>query len=208
MSAADTSQSDRTAPVLDWLATELSADADLELAALVRHLDELGRPEISRNQFHRCLDLLHVRSLAISGLFRERFVADAEPYRLAGYRLSRNGHDRIEARLGTPKGERILSGEGQGAIAAFADAWSRFAGRSIAVLDYREHAIGEGTDAEAAAYVLASIDGERVAGAAIDRDVVAASLKAVLAAVNRSAGAAGRSDTDAEGIPRRQAAAT
>lgn len=144
---------------------------------------------------------------AIDRLFRERFVADAEPYRLAGYRLSRNGHDRIEARLGTPSGERTLSGEGQGAIAAFADAWNRFAGRSIAVLDYREHAIGEGTDAEAAAYVLASIDGERVAGAAIDRDVVAASLKAVLAAVNRSAGAAGRPETGAEDIPRRQAAA-
>ena len=79
MSAADTSQSDRTAPVLDWLATELSADADLELAALVRHLEELGRPEISRNQFHRCLDLLHVRSLAISALFRDRFASATLP---------------------------------------------------------------------------------------------------------------------------------
>ena len=79
MSASDTSQSDRTAPVLDWLATELSADADLELAALVRHLEELGRPEISRNQFHRCLDLLHVRSLAISALFRDRFASATLP---------------------------------------------------------------------------------------------------------------------------------
>ena len=86
MSAADTSQSDRTAPVLDWLATERSADADLELAALVRHLDELGRPEISRNQFHRCLDLLHVRSLAISGLFRERFATATLPLTVSLHR--------------------------------------------------------------------------------------------------------------------------
>ena len=86
MSAADTSQSDRTAPVLDWLATELSADADLELAALVRHLDELGRPEISRNQFHRCLDLLHVRSLAISGLFRDRFATATLPLTVSLHR--------------------------------------------------------------------------------------------------------------------------
>ncbi|MGD9710057.1 MAG: hypothetical protein AB7U65_09590 [Halothiobacillaceae bacterium] len=86
MSAADTSQSDRTAPVLDWLATELSADADLELAALVRHLDELGRPEISRNQFHRCLDLLHTRSLAISGLFRHRFAAATLPLTVSLHR--------------------------------------------------------------------------------------------------------------------------
>ena len=86
MSAADTSQSDRTAPVLDWLATELSADADLELAALVRHLDELGRPEISRNQFHRCLDLLHTRSLAISGLFRHRFATATLPLTVSLHR--------------------------------------------------------------------------------------------------------------------------
>ena len=79
MSVADSPHSDRTAPVLDWLATELSADADLELAALVRHLDELGRPEISRNQFHRCIDLLHTRALAISRLFRERFASAPLP---------------------------------------------------------------------------------------------------------------------------------
>jgi 2-isopropylmalate synthase len=125
-------------------------------------------------------------------LFRERFVADRGPYRLDGYRLTRNGHDLIEARIGTPVGERALSGEGQGAISAFADAWTRFAGQSIQILDYQEHAIGEGTDAEAAAYVLVSLEGERLAGAAIDRDVVGASLKAVLAALNRAA------DTDGE----------
>ncbi len=79
MSAADSPLSDRTAPILDWLATELSADADLELATLVRHLDELGRPEISRNQFHRCLDLLHTRALAISRLHRAHFASAALP---------------------------------------------------------------------------------------------------------------------------------
>jgi 2-isopropylmalate synthase len=127
---------------------------------------------------------------SIDKLFRERFVADRGPYRLNGYRLTRNGHDLIEARLATPGGERALSGEGQGAISAFADAWARYADQTIAVLDYQEHAIGEGTDAEAAAYVLLSLDGERFAGAAIDRDVVGASLKAVLAALNRAAYAA------------------
>ena len=132
---------------------------------------------------------------SIYRLFRERFVADRGPYRLNGYRLTRNGHDLIEARLATPGGERHLSGEGQGAISAFADAWARYADQTIAVLDYQEHAIGEGTEAEAAAYVLVSLDGERLAGAAIDRDVVGASLKAVLAALNRAAGAASSAGT-------------
>jgi 2-isopropylmalate synthase len=55
------------------------------------------------------------------------------------------------------------------------------------VLDYQEHAIGAGTDAEAAAYVLLDIGGVRVSGAAIDRDTVGASLRALLSALNRAA---------------------
>jgi 2-isopropylmalate synthase len=133
----------------------------------------------------------------IHALFRERFMAEQGPYRLLGYRLDRNGHDRIEARVATPSGERILQGEGQGAIAALVDAWTRAFGGSAQVIDYQEHAIGEGTDAEAAAYVQLDLEGERVAGAAIERDTVAAALKAVLAALNRAVGSGRWSPTHA-----------
>jgi 2-isopropylmalate synthase len=124
----------------------------------------------------------------IHDLFRERFLAAEGPYRLLGYRLDRNGHDRIEARIATPEGERRVEGEGEGAIAAWVDAWTRSFGGTLQVLDYQEHALGEGTDAEAVAYVQLDLDGERVAGAAIERDTVAAALKAVLAALNRALG--------------------
>lgn len=125
----------------------------------------------------------------ILALFRAHFIVDQAPHRLLGYRIARNGHDAIEIRIGGSDGERSLrgEGEGEGAIAAFVDAWTRWSGRRIGVLDYREHAIGAGTDAEAAAYVLLDLDGQRVAGAAIDRDTVAASLRAVLSALNRRA---------------------
>lgn len=128
----------------------------------------------------------------IETLFRERFLALEGPYRLLGYRLERNGHDRIAARIATRDGERILEGEGQGAIAALVDAWSRAFGKTMRVMDYQEHAIGEGTDAEAVAYVQLHLDGAPVAGAAIERDTVAAALKAVLAALNRAFDAGAR----------------
>ena len=51
-------------------------------------------------------------------------------------------------------------------------------------MDYSEHAIGEGTDAEAVAYVLLDVEGQRVAGAAFDRDSLSASLKSLLSALN------------------------
>jgi len=86
MSAADPNLSDRTAPVLDWLASDLSSDADLELATLFRHLEELGRSDVSRSQLHRCLDLLHSRSMAISRQFRERLAGASLPLTLGLHR--------------------------------------------------------------------------------------------------------------------------
>jgi 2-isopropylmalate synthase len=126
-----------------------------------------------------------IDAATIHGLFREHFVRDAGPTRLLGYRLSRNGSDQINTRMWIDGAERQLQGTGDGAIAAFADAWASHSGQPINVLDYQEHAIGAGTDAEAAAYVLLDIHGQPIAGAAIDRDTVGASLKAVLSALNR-----------------------
>ena len=53
-------------------------------------------------------------------------------------------------------------------------------------MDYSEHAVGEGTDAEAVAYVQINVDGQRTAGAAFDRDTVSAAMRAVLSALNRA----------------------
>ena len=131
-----------------------------------------------------------VGSADILALFERGFLAREGAYRLAGYRLSRNGHDEIEARVATPAGERVLRGSGQGAIAAFLDAWSAHFDMGVRVLDYQEHARGEGTDAEAAAYVLLAIEARgvslRMSGAAIDQDTVGAALGAVIAAINRA----------------------
>jgi 2-isopropylmalate synthase len=144
----------------------------VELAQLVQAESERSGGEVDSATIHR--------------LFRTYFIADQAPVRLLGYRLSRNGHDEIEVQLGEGTLQRMLHGSGEGAIAAFMDAWMHYSGQRINVVDYTEHAIGAGTDAEAAAYVLLNLDGMRVAGAAIDQDTVSASLKAVLSALNRS----------------------
>jgi 2-isopropylmalate synthase len=54
------------------------------------------------------------------------------------------------------------------------------------VLDYAEHALTEGTDAQAAAYVECEIGGQVCWGVGIDTNTVTASMRAVLSAVNRS----------------------
>lgn len=126
-----------------------------------------------------------IDSACIHGLFQSQFVADAEPLQLSGYRLERDDNDIIQVRLRSNETELNLSGSGNGALSAFIDAWVGHSGQSVNVIDYAEHALGEGSDATAVAYVLLNVGGARVIGAAFDQDSLSASLKAVISALNR-----------------------
>ena len=80
---------------------------------------------------------------------------------------------------------RQVEGVGNGPISAFCDALASV-GVTARVLDYTEHALTEGTDAQAAAYVECEIGGQVFWGVGIDTNTVTASMRAVLSAVNRS----------------------
>ncbi len=124
----------------------------------------------------------------IYALFRKHFVQTEAPIRLNGYRLDCHDHlDTIELDLVCQDESFTIRGQGEGAIAAMVDAWQQHSGQSVDVLDYNEHALSEGVQSEAAAFMLLNIDGERIAGAAMDMDTVSASLKAVVSALNRKA---------------------
>ena len=84
-----------------------------------------------------------------------------------------------------------LSGVGNGPIAAFCSALSTvdmgLGGVSVRVLDYAEHALTSGRDAEAAAYLEIEV-GDRVFwGVGISESIVQASLLGVISALNRAA---------------------
>jgi 2-isopropylmalate synthase len=82
---------------------------------------------------------------------------------------------------------RSLHGEGNGPIAAFVTAINGLeAGYDVRVLDYAEHALSSGGDAVAAAYVECLVHDAVYWGVGIDANIVTASLKAVLSAVNRA----------------------
>jgi 2-isopropylmalate synthase len=128
-----------------------------------------------------------IDSATIYAIFTRRFVADREPLALNGYKLERaEGQDLIQAQIVENGSEYALHGNGEGALSAFIDGWAKRSGQQVSVVDYNEHAIGSGTDAEAVAYVQLNIGGQRVSGVAFDHDTVSASLKAVLSALNRS----------------------
>ena len=78
-----------------------------------------------------------------------------------------------------------VEGVGNGPISAFCDALATI-GFHARVLDYTEHALTQGTDAQAAAYVECEIGSQVFWGVGIDTNTVTASMRAVLSAVNRS----------------------
>ncbi len=94
---------------------------------------------------------------------------------------------------------RTLEGTGNGPIAAFVNALNElvaeereagnpvYADRTdVRVLDYAEHALSSGGDAIAAAYVECAVGGKVLWGVGLDPNIVTASLKAVISAVNRA----------------------
>ncbi len=85
--------------------------------------------------------------------------------------------------------ERSISGKGNGLLSGLLAALREEGGIDLDVVDYSEHAIGHGSDAQAAAYLECTLsDGRRVFGVGIDGDVATATVRAALSAAN----AAGR----------------
>src|SRR5262249_3859030 len=77
-----------------------------------------------------------------------------------------------------------VAGEGNGPIAAFVDALRTGLGVNLDVVDYAEHAIGQGADATAVAYVETTGDETALRwGAGVHPNIITASLRAVLSAL-------------------------
>ncbi len=89
-------------------------------------------------------------------------------------------------RIAVDGAEQSLSGKGNGLISSVLDALGA-AGVPLDVIDYSEHAIGHGSDAQAAAYLeCRTSDGRTVFGVGIDSDVATATVRAALGAANRA----------------------
>jgi len=123
-------------------------------------------------------------------IFSSEYLERLEPYRLVSTKASSGAGERdtVTAVINDHGTERTVEGEGNGPVSAFVDALSSLE-IEVKVLDYHEHALSSGGDASAAAYVECEVgsgdDAEVVWGVGIDPNIVTASLKAVLGALNR-----------------------
>ena len=122
--------------------------------------------------------------------FAEEYLAPITPLERMRQRViaaeTDDGTDRIEAVVKLDGVEHQIAGSGNGPLAAFVDALAGI-GIHVHVLDYSEHAMSAGEEAQAAAYVEAAVDQRTVWGVGIATSITTASLRAVVSAVNRAA---------------------
>ncbi|MFI6759330.1 2-isopropylmalate synthase [Micromonospora sp. NPDC050417] len=124
-------------------------------------------------------------------IFASHYLADHQPQpvlSLLTYRTGTvDGKVEIEADVRFGGEIRTLASVGNGPIDAYVNALETL-GVRVRVLDYHEHALSSGGDAQAAAYVEAEVDGRTVWGVGLDANIVTASITAVTSAVNRVRG--------------------
>jgi len=95
-----------------------------------------------------------------------------------------------------------FAGQGDGPIEAFVSAIADACGVPVRVLDFHEHAIGAGADAQAMAYLELRVgDAQTVFGVGRDTDSLAASLKAILSGLQRATMDGSRSPVTFDGVP-------
>jgi 2-isopropylmalate synthase len=124
------------------------------------------------------------------------FAADAAVQFLSHEAVTDEGGAKVAVQLLIDGRPHTVIGHGNGPIAAFVDGLKKDLEIEIDVHDYAEHAVSAGTNARAAAYVEARApDGTIRWGVGTDESILAASLKAVISAVNRlrAVGSVGRS---------------
>ncbi|MDX6325621.1 MAG: 2-isopropylmalate synthase, partial [Nocardioidaceae bacterium] len=118
--------------------------------------------------------------------FKETYLDREAPLRLNSVHTSSAAgeKDQLTVKVYVDGEPHTLEGTGNGPIAAFVDAINAI-GYDVRVLDYAEHALSSGGDAIAAAYVECAVGDQVLWGVGLDPNIVTASLRAVVSAVNR-----------------------
>lgn len=134
-------------------------------------------------------------------VFSEEYLDREEPLRLNSVHTSSAAgeKDQLTVNVYVDGVRRELTGAGNGPINAFTNALNELVGAEqaagnpgyadrgdVRVLDYHEHALSAGGDAIAAAYVECAVGDQVLWGVGLDANIVTASLKAVISAVNRA----------------------
>lgn len=123
-------------------------------------------------------------------LFRKEYRLDeiAAPKQRAMSETDEAGNTRVSLKADVQLGGRTVSlqGEGTGPVDAFVAGLNATGLAQVRVVDYREHAIGSGANAQAVAYLELRVGDHTLFGVGMDADILTASLKGILSGLARA----------------------
>ena len=117
----------------------------------------------------------------------EEYVVESQPYCLISYDLLHGEGDaqRCVARVEMSGQQIEVAGEGSGPIEAFVNGMAQVLDEPLNIIDFREHALSTGKDAQAICLLAIDNAGGRCYGIGMSQNTVTASLTAIVSAVNR-----------------------
>ncbi|MEK6805142.1 MAG: 2-isopropylmalate synthase [Pseudomonadota bacterium] len=128
----------------------------------------------------------------IWSIFRREYLDHAGPYTYIAHHLvedSKQNAVDLATEIQAHGRMQILKGRGNGPIDAFIHGLQELTGEALSVVDYHEHALSGGADAQAATYIELKVGARTLFGVGLDANIVTASFKAILSALNRAKGA-------------------
>ncbi len=131
-----------------------------------------------------------VTSAEIWRAFQTEYIERQTPLSIRAHSEHSAGESgQLTATVSDGSTERVIFGDGNGPIDAFVHALNKEFGFEVRILDYDEHAVGSGADATAVSFVeLRAGDSDPVAGVGMHRNILTASLNAIMSALNRAIG--------------------
>lgn len=183
-----------------WEQTRLVLGKHSGRAGFKSRIKELGYTDLSDEQleelYHRFIDLTDrkkvVTNADLTAIVEEDLQYDPEFFTLAGWRANSGSDGRAEAWVKLKVGdvEREGSSGGNGQIDALFGAIDRLIGRECELDAFHVDAVTPGEDAQGAVSVRVKYGDQVYNGRGVATDIVEASVRAYLMAVNRAAAAA------------------
>lgn len=119
-------------------------------------------------------------------LFNHHYLNSDKVLSLEDFTIAKHeGRETFDAKLNYFGKEIAINGEGDGVLDAFVEGIRSAIKLDLEIMEYGEHALGQGADAEAVTYIQIRCEGQRYSGVAISKDIIASSLNAFMGAASQ-----------------------
>ena len=119
-------------------------------------------------------------------LFNEYYLESEKVISLENFKLEKQeGREFFTAQIDYFGKEIPISGQGDGILDALVEALKGSININLEIMEYGEHALGQGADAEAVTYIQIRYEDKRYSGVAISKDIVTSSINAFMGAASQ-----------------------